>query len=101
MVWKTPRHTHTPCTGSLYRGCIRYDNEGIHKVWQACYCPTKEKKPKREERYENPPPATPAQPLHLTRLHYRGNTQGTTKRYVMEDAMEKKKKQDITRNETK
>ena len=100
MVWKTPRHTHTPCTRSLYRRCTRYDNEGMHKVRQVCYYPAK-KKPRREKRYENPPPAMPAHPLHLTRLLYRGNAQGTTKRYVIEDATEKKKKQDITRNETK
>ena len=86
----TPRHTHTPCTRSLYRRGTRYDNKGMHKVWQVCYRATK-KKPGRKERYENPLPATPAHPPHLTSPLYRGNTQGTTERYVIEDATEKRK----------
>ena len=32
-----PRHTQGPCTRSLYRGCTKYDNEGMHKVWHVCY----------------------------------------------------------------
>ena len=47
-----PHHTHTPCTRSLYQGCTRYDNEGMHKVWQVCYHPTEI--PRRKKRYENP-----------------------------------------------
>ena len=38
---------------------------------------------------ENPPPATPAHPLHLTRPLYRGSMKGETKGYVIKDATEK------------
>ena len=60
--------------GMTTRGCTRYGK----------YVTAQRKKTRRE--YDNPPPSTPTHPLHLPRPLYRGNTQGTTKRYVIEDA---------------
>ena len=42
------------------------------------------KKKGRVDRYKRPPPATPTHPLHLAHALYRGSTQGTTMRYVIE-----------------
>ena len=57
LTLPTPRHTHTPCTRSLYRGCTWYDNEGMHKVLQVCYRPTKKNRGERRGMRTHRPPS--------------------------------------------